>query len=179
MNVVIDLETTGLVAGTHEIIQIGAVLFDNDLEPMDTFMSYVKPLKPKLFSKEAQDVNGLTLDFLEIQPVPAIARTAFTCWLEDASEGTPLVPLGHNYHFDQAFLTMLLGPDKYNKLLSYRYEDTCMVIRYLTRVGKLPAMSSGLQAGLDYFGIKRTEPHDAVSDCLATLELYKKLIKIN
>lgn len=179
MNIVIDLETTGKYHTMNEIIQIGAILFDNDLEPADTFMTYIKPLKPKLFTKEAQDINGITLDFLADKPMPAVARIAFTTWLEDASEGQQLTPLGHNYDcFDANFLKTFLGLDKYERLLSHRSRDTMKVMYYLQDKGTLPKLGGGLQAALDHFRIKRKEPHDALSDCYATLKLYKTLVNL-
>lgn len=178
MNIVIDVETTGLFAGIYEICQVGAVIFDNDLEPMDSFSSYVRPLKPKVFQAAAFAVNGLSMEFLKDKPLPATVRTAFTCWLEDASEGTPLTPLGHNYHFDKGFLSLFLGLDCYERLISYRHEDTCVAMRFLMRAGRVKAISGSLKAALEEFKITRKEPHDALSDCYATLELYKKLVRL-
>ena len=41
----IDLETTGLEAGRHEIIQVAAVLLDKKtLKEKEAFSSYVKPV---------------------------------------------------------------------------------------------------------------------------------------
>lgn len=179
MNIVIDVETTGDIPGTHEIIQIGAITFDNDLVPSERFMSYIRPLRPSLFTVEAFNVNGLSLDFLADKPVPAVVRTAFTCWLEDVANGEQLVPLGHNFDgFDNLFLKHFLSPEKHKKIFSYRSEDTCKILRYLKRRGSIKIESSSLDAGLKLFNIKRDKPHDAISDCLATLELYSKLVNL-
>lgn len=57
-----DLETSGLRAGEHEILEIAAVRFNKNAI-LNTFQSLCKP--EKKLSPEAQIVNGLSLDVLK------------------------------------------------------------------------------------------------------------------
>mmetsp|Transcript_1750 Transcript_1750/g.1693 ORF Transcript_1750/g.1693 Transcript_1750/m.1693 type:complete len:100 (-) Transcript_1750:420-719(-) len=60
--IIFDVETTGLDARYHEIIEIGAIeIIEN--EESRRFHEYACPAKP--ISKSVSDVHGLTLESLE------------------------------------------------------------------------------------------------------------------
>jgi DNA polymerase III subunit epsilon len=61
--IVFDLETTGLDAVKHEIIEIGAIRVHRDSTHHDTFQAFVKP-KKKLPNKIVQ-LTGITQEMLD------------------------------------------------------------------------------------------------------------------
>ena len=66
---VLDLEMTGDDPGWHEIIQIGAVMFDDNWNKLGTFLSNVYPENEESFSIPSAAVHGLTLEILEDAPM--------------------------------------------------------------------------------------------------------------
>ena len=65
----IDLETTGLDAQKHEIIQIAAILLDKKtLKEKEIFSSFISPLRWKNRDLESMKVNGIKLDQLKGAP---------------------------------------------------------------------------------------------------------------
>jgi len=61
--VVVDLETTGLDASKHEIIEIGAVRVNRDSDHHTTFEAFVRPRRK--IPKKITDLTGITQDMIE------------------------------------------------------------------------------------------------------------------
>ena len=59
--VAIDTETTGLIAGTHEIIELSLVIHDEFFLPIHTFSCKVRPMHPELADPKALEKNRLSL----------------------------------------------------------------------------------------------------------------------
>jgi len=55
---IVDVETTGLNPNYNEIIDIGLILIDKDLNEIARFNSKVLPLYPKRINSEARKING-------------------------------------------------------------------------------------------------------------------------
>lgn len=176
MEAVIDIETTGLVKGVHEIVQIAVVPFV-DFKPVGRFVTYMRPMKPHLASEAAFKVNGLTLEGLANQPTPNQVRKLLLDWKDNCFPEAILEPVGHNFAvFDSQFLELFLNKSIYDKIISYRCMDTCILARGIQKSGLIPGeIKMGLDPLCQYFGITRSQAHDAYDDCLVTLELYKKL----
>lgn len=91
-----DLETTGTVAGVNQIVEIGAVRFQNG-EPAALFSTLVDPGVP--MPPAASAVNGITDDMLRGKPK---IETLLESLTEFCGE-TPMI--AHNASFDSQFLT--------------------------------------------------------------------------
>lgn len=130
--VVIDLETTGLHARNCEIVELGAVRFD-DFQPVEYFETFVKPKKP--IPEETTKINGITNDMLETAPSISSVLPAFVSFIGNH----PIV--GHNLPFDLKFLfangldlvsqkrtlydTLELSKKAFKKEYSYALQDIC------------------------------------------------------
>lgn len=62
---ILDLEMSGTEAGFHDIIQIGAVLSDNEWNKIGEFESLVYPENEDAFSTGAEDIHGISIYDLE------------------------------------------------------------------------------------------------------------------
>lgn len=62
--VAIDLETTGTDKNIASILELGAVIMNEDLSIAREFQAYIKPLDD-YWSQEAEKVNGLSKSFIE------------------------------------------------------------------------------------------------------------------
>ena len=66
----LDLETTGLIDGYHDIVQVAVVPLDGNLDPLDVspFYMNMKPDFPERADPEAMRINGLDLGELAHAP---------------------------------------------------------------------------------------------------------------
>ena len=62
---IIDLEMSGTEYGFHDIIQIGVVLADDNLNTIAEFSSLVYPKNEDIFSEEAEEIHGISIFDLE------------------------------------------------------------------------------------------------------------------
>lgn len=90
-----DLETTGTVPGVDQIVEIGAILFNNH-EVESVFSTLINP--QKLIPPGATAVNGITDDMVFDKPLIEEILPAFTEFCQDL----PLV--AHNAPFDSQFV---------------------------------------------------------------------------
>lgn len=91
-----DLETTGIVPGVDQIVEIGAIRFvDGQVESM--FVTLVDPRRP--IPAAASVVNGISDEMVKGQPVIEDLLPAFAEFCGD----DPLI--AHNASFDAQFLT--------------------------------------------------------------------------
>jgi len=91
-----DLETTGTLPGVDQIVEIGAVTFNEDGIPETVFATLINPGIP--MPEAASRVNGITDDMLVGKPTIVEVLDAFAEYCGD----TPLV--AHNAAFDAQFL---------------------------------------------------------------------------
>lgn len=104
----IDLETTGLVPGYHEVIEIGLIITDERFNEITRFDEKVKPLHIDRASDKAMEINGYDAEEWKysLHPVAAVEallkhKHAFVPTLEAFSL------VGHNITFDMTHLTMM------------------------------------------------------------------------
>ncbi|GAB3547551.1 hypothetical protein GCM10027343_26830 [Noviherbaspirillum agri] len=95
--IVLDLETTGLDSGKHEIIEIAAIRVNRDSTQHETFQALVKPTKK--IPKRIVDLTGITEEMLE-QDGRALQEVmkAFSAFVGD------LRLVSFNAEFDMGFL---------------------------------------------------------------------------
>lgn len=179
MLAVIDTETTGLVAGRNEIIQLAVIIVDEEtMNFKDKFVTLIKPMHESNISQEALKVNRITMEDLDKAPTPLQVRNAFYQWHDEMYDGEKITPLGHNFNFDERFLKHFFGDEMYNERFGYHTEDTLNSAKFLRRAGKIPkGISLSLSSLCDYYNIP-IKAHDALGDVFATLHLYKKLLEV-
>lgn len=155
--VVCDLETTGLSPHRHEIIEFGLVRVEGG-EIKDTLHSLIRPRQ-----KLPVGIRRLTgLADGDFQNSPELGEVLPR--VLDFLQGHPLV--GHNVSFDKEFLEAAAG-----KIGNPIY-DTLELARIV-----LP-FSPGYRLNdlCRFLGIENKNEHRALSDALATVELYHRLI---
>ncbi len=98
----LDTETTGLYANQgHRIIEIAAIEIINRRPTNNSFHFYVNP--DREIDPAAQEVHGITLDFLQDKPRFTEIASDFIKFVKDA---TLII---HNAPFDIGFINMELG----------------------------------------------------------------------
>jgi DNA polymerase III epsilon subunit family exonuclease len=156
---VLDIETTGLIPGNAEILEI-FILKVIDTEVIDEFYSLFRP-KNKIMNS---DIHGITNSRVINSPRFNEKNNEILEFIEES------VIIGHNIDdFDLEFLNYFLDKPIENKTI-----DTLKLSRLILTK---EVNNHKLKTLADYFGV--TSPtHSARNDVIATYEVYKKLISI-
>jgi DNA polymerase III epsilon subunit-like protein len=183
----VDVETTGVLAGWNEIIQIACVPLNQHFEPSCTmrhFYMNIAPDHPERMSKEAVRKHGITIDSLEGCVSQDKSFDLFEEWLQNLNLpfGKRLIPLAHNWGFERAFLIHWLGLDGYNSAWQVHPRDTMLLAAtvndlYAWHGRRHPFKLLALPSLCKKFDIILDNAHDALADCLATAKLYAALMR--
>jgi DNA polymerase III epsilon subunit-like protein len=105
----IDVETTGLVPGWHEMIDIGVVMTELDGTPVDEFFLRIQPAHPERLDPGAFRVNAFSpMRWRELGAVDAADVIARLRAFHHATAGSrPVLMVAFNSPFDAAFLDHL------------------------------------------------------------------------
>ena len=166
--VILDTETTGLSwERGNRVVEIGCVEFVERRPTGRTFQRYLK--SGREFEPGAQQVTGLSLDFLADQPTFAAVVDEFLEFID----GAELVI--HNAGFDVGFLDnelRLLGP-QYGKLSDRcGIEDSLLLARQ-----RFPGQRNSLDALCKRLGVDNShrQMHGALLDSQLLAEVYLAL----
>tara|TARA_Y100000588_G_scaffold213647_1_gene227580 strand:- start:3426 stop:4142 length:717 start_codon:yes stop_codon:yes gene_type:complete len=162
--VVLDTETTGLeVSDGHRVIELGCVLLSNRKHTEARFHHYINP--GRAIDVEAQEVHGITEQFLEDKPPFAEIMDEFLAFVD----GSELVI--HNAPFDLGFLNREL--ELAGKPL--RLEDVCEVTDSLTLARQMhPGQRNSLDALCRRYDVDNSgrELHGALLDAEILADVY-------
>jgi len=162
--VVLDTETTGLeVSDGHRVIELGCVLLSNRKHTEVRFHHYINP--GRAIDVEAQEVHGITEQFLEDKPPFAEIMDEFLAFVD----GTELVI--HNAPFDLGFLNREL--ELAGKPV--RLEDVCEVTDSLALARQMhPGQRNSLDALCRRYDVDNSgrELHGALLDAEILADVY-------
>lgn len=185
----IDFETTGLMPGYHEIIQVAVQPLDAMLEPMQgvkPFYTTIAPEYPERAEGAAQNVHGLNLQTLKETSLDQWkVADLFDEWFQrlELPYRKSMVPLAHNWAFESGFLKAWLGVDCMNAMFHPHPRDSMLLAisindRAIMR-GEEPVYPSvSLTSMCKQLGIQVIKAHDALSDALAEAQLYQTLMRL-
>jgi DNA polymerase III alpha subunit (gram-positive type) len=168
----LDIETTGFSREWNEIIELAAILYDDQRKEMiDSFHMYAKPSKG--IPGNITELTGITNEQVENCKPEWSMLLDFCNWYDDHQAD---IIIGHNCKaFDLQFIKAKC--DKYK--LSWGGEkaevvDTLTLARNLKKKN-LIAVENCKQPTLGaYFGINY-EAHSALSDVRALISIYGKM----
>ncbi len=105
----VDVETTGLVPGWHEMIDIGVVLTELDGREVDSFFLRIQPLHPERLNEGARQVNAFDAErWRELGAVDAAqAVERLREFRSRVAQGRSVILVAFNSQFDAAFLDQL------------------------------------------------------------------------
>jgi DNA polymerase-3 subunit epsilon len=163
--IILDTETTGLSwASGNRVVEIGCVEMIERRPTGRTFHCYLNPGRE--FEAGAQEVTGLTLEFLADKPTFAAIAEEFLAFIE----GAELVI--HNAAFDVGFLDYelsLLGAQFGTIADRCTVEDTLLLARQ-----RFPGQRNSLDALCRRFDVDNThrQLHGALLDAQLLAEVY-------
>jgi len=105
----LDVETTGLIPGYHEMVDFGVVIADLDGKEIDRFFIRIMPDHPERTSPEAAAINAFNVDLWKklgavSKPVAVDSMIAF---YKRVVQDRKVLQVAHNTSFDAAFLDHL------------------------------------------------------------------------
>ena len=138
----VDVETTGLQPGYHEMIDIGVVMSDLDGNELGRFFKRIMPDHPERLSDGAAAVNGFSLArWQTLNPLSSRAVVdSLIHFHKSIARGKNVLMVAFNSHFDASFLDRLFrnAGKSWRDLYFYVILDIpCVLVPY-PRVDKFP-----------------------------------------
>ena len=162
--VFIDIETTGLISGYHEIIEI-AIIYEDGTE----YYHKIKPNRLELADPRALSINRFTSKAWRNAIEPAQLAYDLSEILKDK------IIVGHNPHFDIEFIEDLLHKYDQPCLWKRRYVDTItLAFEHLKPLG---LTSCSLDECRRFFKWSTVFSHTALQDAKDCRRLYYKLAR--
>lgn len=105
----VDVETTGLVPGHHEMVDAGIVVTDLEGREVDRWFERILPRHPGRLSPEAAAINGFSVERWErLGAIPVEeAVEGITGFLREVAGERRIMMVAYNVSFDAAFLDHL------------------------------------------------------------------------
>lgn len=181
----LDTETSGLIDGTHRMVQLAAIAEDG--EEFNAHVIYPDVFKfsalallindyPSVIQKAQTDK-----EFLE-KSAPLSVALDFLKFIgrhREKNNGYRLTPCGHNVRFDLDFLNSFYeycNIDGVLDVFDYHHIDTMHLANTYKSKGRIPKQQSLSLVNLcKYFGIEIGEAHVALNDIRATRKLHDVL----
>ena len=163
-HIFLDTETTGLYANQgHRIIEIAAIEIINRRPTNNSFHFYINP--DREIDPAAQEVHGITLDFLQDKPRFTEIASDFIKFIKDA---TLII---HNAPFDVGFINMEFGLIEKPPI-----EEVVANIIYTLKLAKdmRPGQRNSLDALCRFYNIDNSQRslHGALLDAQLLAEVY-------
>jgi len=175
-----DIETTGLSSTTESILEIAAVIVDNNYQILDTFQSFINPGKKIPF--QITQITSITDDMVKHCKNEPTTLNEFRIWV---TKHNPSLVGGHNIkRFDLRWME-----EKYNKYKITNPFSQVPIVDTLEYAKKLHAervlngynavtakgnISFKLEHLVNYFGMGE-QTHRAIDDVMQNVIVYKKL----
>ncbi|SDC00193.1 3'-5' exonuclease [Williamwhitmania taraxaci] len=192
----IDLEMSGTEPGWHEIIQIGAVLYNENWVELDRYISNVYPENEESYSQSSFEVHGLSLADLDDAPMLNEVLPDFEAWIlktlnvpvnkgnqNIATNALRSVAIcGQSVIYDINFMRFAYRQEKLQWPFSNQTIDLNNLAFYLFAILKENgvAIPKGLSltAIADFFHLEREgESHNALEDAVITGECLKRVME--
>ncbi|WEV51046.1 type I-E CRISPR-associated endoribonuclease Cas2e [Lactobacillus sp. ESL0731] len=161
---VLDLETTGLKAGRDQIIAIGAIkkLKDGSYQKFDQLIKIDQKIP-----KPITELTGITEKMLADNGIPlSLALVQLKDFIKSS------ILMGYNFHFDETFLSSGLVTCNLAEL-----DNKTIDLMAIVKKTEKFLDNYQLATVLKFYNIENLQPHNALSDAQATMELANKLIK--
>ena len=178
-----DLETTGLDPVKNGIIQLAAILMDNEEEisRIDIIMNPMSREGGCKIDKKALQVNKRTIEEINSFQDYDSGFAELIGWLDQHVDAEVkwdfMIPVGFNSsQFDVPFLKEFFNihDEEYHEYFGYKDIDVFKFVLALKYWGSFETKNDQLKTLCTHFDIK-IDAHEAMSDIEATKELFKVL----
>lgn len=164
IEIVLDIETTGLDYTREKMVEFAAVRLENG-KIKDEFQSLINPQQH--IRKSSMAIHGITPEMVEDAPVEADIMPQILDFIKDY----PIV--AHNAIFDYSFLNEASIRTTGKPLTNTRIDS-----QYMFREVFPEMESHGLEALTKKFNVELTNHHRAMADTMGLALAYPKLKKL-
>ena len=172
--VVLDTETTGVIATRDQIVSIGAVaVVQGEIQPQDSFECVIR----QPYNSSSVVVHGITQDESERRATGETeALKAFSEYIGDSCL------VGHHVEFDVTILNHRMK-EKTGRGIRNPYLDTMELVIAMENAQQIDPRPSPNDFGLDalcrHFNVKRSGRHTAPGDAFITALIFIRLLSIS
>jgi len=164
---VVDVETSGLRAERHRVLQVGVVVVDAQGEVLTRWSSLVRPRRRWWYRVGPVHIHGIRRrDVRHAPPAGDVLRRLAT--LLDGNR-----PVAHNAGFDVAFLRRAAARER----IELPLDDALCTLRLSRQLDPDRQLSHRLGDVAARYGITLTHPHDALADAEATAAILPHLLR--
>ena len=179
-HIVIDLEMNTIAQqymkereiSRNEVIQIGAILLDDQYQEIGSFSTLVKPQYNEQIVRKIEKLTGISTEMVQIAPVFADAFAEFLSWCHSFNDDIQI------YQWSESDYEQLANEIKLKKI-SLNAADAALLLgfqnfqkEYGDKLGLSRAVSlkdAIMYAGIDFSG----RQHDALADAKNTAALLR------
>lgn len=174
----IDIETTGLDVGKHEIIDFAIVPLDDDFK-----VSTLPEFSIRIKADHPENADVLAMQINRLNPAEGVSRNAaaeeFRQWLSDNGI-EKIYPVAHNLEFDMKFIRQTFPSE--STVFSHHGRDSMYLARAVNDIfrrmnGEELFPGTSLRVVCDVLGIMG-ERHHALDDAKDAAIVYRKLIEM-
>ena len=181
----VDVETTGLDPKEDDLVEVCVLPLDHNLQPHQRYKAFntmLKPIKKPIGNRNPK--NGLTsVEIMQYGLDNYRAADLLEEWFNNLKlpPKKQIIPLAHNWVFDRDFLIEWLGPLNFQYIFNGHYRDTMTIgafhnDRKHNQSEPYDFARISLGAMCERLEVENKMAHRALYDCLATAEVYKKLV---
>ena len=173
-----DVETTGLTPGYHEILQLGAILLDDNFIEYGSGYVCFEPKHWERAEKRALEINGI--DPKTWKPTYSTTKESLTKMTDfiykHVSLSEQINLLGHNMDkFDEPMLRALYKEEGMSWIFHYHGIDTMQFYKLWCLVTETKIVSLRLIDCCEKFNIEISKAHNAMADIRVTVGLVRAI----
>ncbi len=174
----IDTETTGFDPDTHELIEIGVVLVDQDWSGTKPTFKIVDEFDIKIKPNHIETADPVSLRVNKYDPIDWVLAYTLKEGMQILSDKTKdCIMVAHNLCFDAGFLDRAFKATSVVNTMHYLRIDT-ITMSFAKLHGRDDIDKYSLRTLCEYFKIENKNAHTALADARALHTLYEKLVEI-
>lgn len=164
----VDIESTGLNIDQHEIIELAALVYDQESQQI------VQEWETKIAPSHIETADPQALKINKYAENPGAYTTSLnSALIKFNSVVRDCICVGQSIHFDLSFIEKAMRENNIKPLYHRRHIDTMSLFWFTALKNNMSNIS--LQDICNHYSVSNVGAHSALADCRRTFEIYKRL----